>query len=54
MYISMVAVHERQYVFSSTAKEDFLEEALKYSWLSIQIRDPMMKGRSGISEEWNL
>jgi hypothetical protein len=29
-------------------------KALKYSWLSIQIRDPMMKGRSGISRTWNL
>jgi hypothetical protein len=36
-------------VFSSTAKEDF-SEALKNSWLSIQIHDPMMKGRSGISK----
>jgi hypothetical protein len=25
-------------------------EALKYSWLSIQIREPMMKVRSGISK----
>jgi hypothetical protein len=30
------------------------KKALKYSWLSIQIRDPMMKGRSGISRAWNL
>jgi hypothetical protein len=29
-------------------------EALKNSWLSIQIRDPMMKGRSEISRAWNL
>jgi hypothetical protein len=29
-------------------------KALKHSWLSIQIHDPMMKGRSGISRTWNL
>jgi hypothetical protein len=29
-------------------------EALKHLWLSIQIRDPMIKGRSGISRTWNL
>jgi hypothetical protein len=45
----MVATMKRQYVFSSTAEED-----LKHSWLSIQIRDPMMKRRSGISRTWNL
>jgi hypothetical protein len=51
----MVAAIKRRYMFSSTAKEDLFEEkALKYSWLSIQIRDPMMKGRSGISKAWNL
>jgi hypothetical protein len=29
-------------------------EALKYSWLSIQIHEPMMKVRSEISRTWNL
>jgi hypothetical protein len=54
MYISMVAAMKRQYVFRSIAEEDLFKEALKNSWLSIQIRDPMMKGRSGISRAWNL
>jgi hypothetical protein len=44
--------HKREYVFS--ARSLLRREALKYPWLSIQIRDPMMKGRSGISREWNL
>ena len=29
-------------------------ESLRYSWLSIQIRDSMMKRRSGISRAWNI
>jgi hypothetical protein len=42
-------------VFSSTSEEDFFEEKpLKYPWLSIHIRDPMMQGKSGIFRAWNL
>jgi hypothetical protein len=42
-------------VFIPTTEEDlFQRETLKYSWLSIHIRDPMMKRRSGISRTWNL
>jgi hypothetical protein len=34
-------------MFSLTLEEVFLrKEALKYPWLSINIHDPMMKGRS--------
>jgi hypothetical protein len=43
--------HERKYVFRRSLLR---RKALKCPWLSIHIRDPMMKGRSGIFRVWNL
>jgi hypothetical protein len=55
MYISMVAAMKKTVrVQLNRRRRPLQREALKYSWLSIQIREPMMKGRSGISRTWNL
>jgi hypothetical protein len=53
IYISMVAVMKDS-TCSAQLHKKTSSEASKYSWLSIQIRDPMMKERSGISRAWNL
>jgi hypothetical protein len=53
MYIFMVAIMKDSTCLVQPQKKTS-SEALKYSWLSIQIRDPMMQGRSGISRTWNL
>jgi hypothetical protein len=54
MYISIVAAMKTVRVQLNRRRRPPRRKALKYSWLSIQIHDPMMKGRSGISRTWNL
>jgi hypothetical protein len=55
MYISMVAAMKKTVrVQLNRRRRPLQREALKYSWLSIQIHEPMMKVRSGISRTWNL
>jgi hypothetical protein len=55
MYISMAAAMKKIVCVQLNHRRRPLQrEALKYSWLSIQIREPMMKVRSGISRTWNL
>ena len=53
VYISMVATMKES-TCSVQPQKKTSSEALKHSWLSIQIRDPMMKERSGIFRAWNL
>jgi hypothetical protein len=55
MYISMVATMKDSMCSDQPQKKTFFRrESLKYFWLSIQIHNPMIKGRSGISRTWNL
>jgi hypothetical protein len=53
-YISMIAAMKDICVQFNNRRRLLRRKASKYSWLSIHIRDPMMKERNGIFREWNL
>jgi hypothetical protein len=53
-YISMVVAMKGSTCLVRPRRSLLRREALKYPWLSIHIRDPMMKERSGIFRAWNL